>query len=370
MGIILRRQITALMLCSLMVFSITFTLAPPRAQACTGNDVVKQFEKVYDQLELDPDGMKDVDAAKVKLANLNRDPNSAPWPDVFAILLTDQVKTRLGGEAAAKGKIIDFVCDLTAVQYSAKTGDLRKNLEKFRKQHASTIMALFGSDFSIDDLYDYLLAAKGEIPNVISNDVSGLIAIASGDYGQIRNSMKRWIGYALNNAATGQYSIFLNKLGVIGWSIDKLIDAKDLISAKVDPGYAGEIALMKAYVRSETHFLKDGKQWDHKINLQSGKTLPLELSILGFSLAGYVLHWKVDDVSVATVDDSTKTLTAVAKGKTELLVYMNNPKTDWVYRGTVHVTGGGKGGDKGDSKDGDKDDSKDEDDDKGDGSRE
>lgn len=343
MKMVLRRRITALMLCTLMVFSVTFILAPPQAQAGTVNDVKKQLEKVYDQLVLDPDGKNDVAAAKSKLANLSRDPNSAPWPDVFAILLTEQVMTRLDGEDAAKGKIIDFVCDLAAVQYSTNAGDLRKNMESFREQHASTVTALFGSDFTIDDLYDYLLAAKGEVPNVITGDVSVLAALASGDYGQIRSTLEGWTRDAMTRAASGQYSIFANKLGAIGWSIDKLNDAKDLISAEVDPGYTSEIALMKACVRSETHFLKDGKEWDKKNNLKAGVTMPLELSILGFSGAGYVLHWKVDDASVATVNDSTKTLTGVAKGETKFWVYINNPDTDWVYQGTVHVTGGGGG---------------------------
>ncbi|KJS17469.1 MAG: hypothetical protein VR69_05060 [Peptococcaceae bacterium BRH_c4b] len=324
-----------------MVFSVTFTLAPPQANADTVNDVVKQLEKVDDQLDMDPDGKNDVAAAKAELANLSRDPNSAPWPDVFAILLTNEVMTRLGGEAAAKGKIIDLVCDFAAVQYSTNAGDLRENLENFRLQHTSTVTALLGSDFTIDDLYNYLLAAKGEVPNVITGDVSDLFALASGDYGQIRSAMERWILYALNKAATGQYTLLLNKLDAIGWSIDKLIVAKDIISANVDPGYAGEIALIKAYVRSETHFLKNGKEWDQNINLKAGDTLPLKLSILGFSLAGYFLHWQVDDTSMATVNDSTKTLTGVDKGKTKLRVYIYNPDTDWVYQGTVHVTGGG-----------------------------
>lgn len=361
MVVVVRKRITALILCTLMVFSVAFTLAPPQAQAGTVKDVVKQLEKVYDQLVLDPDGKNDVAAAKAKLANLSRDPNSAPWPDVFAILLTNQVMTRLGGEDAAKVKIIDFVCDLAAVQYSADRGDLSKNMEYFTEQHASTVTALFGSDFTIDDLYDYLMVAKGEVPNVITGDMSALAALASGDYGQIRGTMEGWSKDALTRAASGQYSLYANKLGAIGWSIDKLIEAKDLVSAEVDPGYAGEIALMKAYIRSETHFLKDGKEWDKNIKLKAGDTMQLKLSILGFSLAGYVLHWKVDDAGVATVNDSTKTLTGIAKGKTMLRVYINNPDTDWVYQGTVHVTGGGGGGNGHE----DEDDDDEDDDDKG-----
>ncbi|AGL01025.1 hypothetical protein [Desulfoscipio gibsoniae] len=341
MEMVLRRWITTLMLCALMVFGVTFSLAPPQAQADTVNDMGKQLEKVYDQLVLDPNGENDVISVEAKLANLSRDPNSGPWPDVFAILLTDQVITRLGGEVAAKDKIIDFVCDLADVQYSSKPGHLRKSMEEFKEQQASTITALFGNDVTIDYLYNYLLAAKGEVPNVISYDVAGLIALTSGDYGQIRTAMERWTRDALTKAASGQYSLFRDKLGDIGWSMDKLFDARDVLSAEVDPGYAGEIALMKAFVRSETHFLKDGKEWDKVINLKAGDTIPLKLSVLGFSQAGYVLHWTVDDADVATVDDSTKTLTGIAKGKTTLRAYISNPDTDWVYQGTVHVTGGG-----------------------------
>lgn len=339
MRIKLGRQITALIICTLMVFSVTFTLAMPTAQAGTVNDISKELGNVYELLLLDINGLNDLAAAQEKLAKLNRDPNSEPWPGVFDILLTDQVKSKLGGESVAKKKIIDFACDLATVQYSSNTGAFKKNLKNFRKEHASTVTALFGSDLTIDYLYDYLQAAKGEVPNVITNDVSSLITIASGDYGQVRNSMTGWLREALTEVAAGQYSFFENKLGDLGWSIDKLVDAKDLISAKVDPGYAGEVALVKAYVRSETHFLKGGKEWDHQINVHEGNTLPLKLSILDFPLAGYVLHWRIDDTGIATVNDSTKTLTAVSKGKTNLQVYMNNPDTDWVYQVTVHVTG-------------------------------
>ncbi len=336
----MRKRITVLMLCALTVFSLAFSLTPPLAQAGEFNDLEKQLVNVYEQLVLDPDGVSDVVSVKAKLANLSRDPDSAPWPDIFAVLLTNQVMARLGGEAAAKEKIIDFVCDLADVYYSDEPSRLRKSMEEFKRQHVSTITALFGNDFTIDDLYGYLLAAKGEIPNVITNNISGLIALASGDYVQVRSAMVGWSRDALTIAATGRYSSFPDKLGAIGWSIDKLVEAKDLISAQVDPGYAGEIALLKAYVRSESHFLKEGNEWDHNINLKAGDTMPLELSVLGFSLAGYVFHWQVDDAGVAAANDLTKTLTGVTKGKTTFRAYIGDPDTNWVYQGTVHVTGG------------------------------
>lgn len=85
MRMVRRRRITALILSALMVFSVTFTLASPRAQANTVKDVLKQLEQVYDQLVLDTGGKNDVAAAKANLSNLNRDPDSAPWPECIPV---------------------------------------------------------------------------------------------------------------------------------------------------------------------------------------------------------------------------------------------------------------------------------------------
>ncbi len=338
----MKRRIIALMLCGLMVFSVTFSLTPPQAQAKAGafNDLGKQLAKVYDQLVFDPNGMSDVASAKAKLANLSRDPNSAPWPDVFAIVLTNQVTTRLGGEAAAKEKVIDFICDFGDVYYSDETNNLRKSMKQFIRQHAYTITALFGSDVTIDDLCNYLLAAIGEMPDSILGNisVSGICSLGSGNYNVIRYGMVTFIRGALVRAATGQYSTFLDKLGAIGLSIDKLFEAKNLITAEVDPSHSGESALMKAYVRSETHFVKDGKEWDKDINLKAGDTMPLELTVLGWPLGKHWFLFEVDDAGVATVNNFTDILTGVANGKTTLRCYVSN--TSWVYQGTVHVTGG------------------------------
>jgi len=333
----LRRRLTALMLCAVLVFSTVFTMAPEKARANTIDDVANQLRGVYDKLILDSSGNSAVATAKMNLNGLSRNPNNAPWPDVFSFLLTSQVKTRLGGEAAAKDKIIDFICDIAAIQYSTDSTQLKNNLDQFRNQHSSTITTLFGNDFTIDDLYNYLLVAKGKLPNVITTDVSSLITIASGDYTQIRGYEKTWLSNALTEAATGSYGKFLNKLSAVGWNIDKVLQAKDKVSAQVDPNYAGEIALMKAFIRSETHFRSGDQNWDNEITIFKGNSLPLKLAILGFTIAGDVLHWSIDNNSVATVNDTTKTLTAVGAGDATLKAFKTNATSDWAYQITLHV---------------------------------
>ncbi len=336
-----------LWIAAFIVFSVFLTLAPAQAGADTIDDVVDQMQAVYDKLELDPTGKDAVDTAKDNISDLrSRGVDEDPWDDVFAILLTYEVKTRLGGEAAAKEKLKDFLCDLTDIQYSTDKSILKSSLQSFKTEHASTVRDLFGNDFTIDDLYGYLMEAKEEVPGEISEDVDTLIAIARGDYGGIRDRAKVWMKEALKEAATGSYSTFLTKLSNIGWSVDKLIDAKDKIGDAVDPGYAGEIALMKAYVRSETYFIRDGNRLDGDITLKVGNTLPLELSVLGYDWAGDVLDWDTSDHSKATVDNTNKILTAVAAGDTTLTAYKPGSPNQWAYKGTVHVqsSGGGGGG--------------------------
>lgn len=331
------RQIIALALCGVMVFGMAFTLFPPRAGAAdTIDKAVDDLHKVGAMLILDTAGESAVVAAKAKLALMN-----SFWPNELNFLITNAVKTKLGGgsEAVAKQKILDFVHDAAVIQYATDEAMLRSALQAFKAEHAKDVTDLLGSDFTVDDLYNYLLAAKGQIPNVITEDIPSLIAIATGDYTNIRDHEKKWMRSALTAAATGDYSKFLRKLGDIGWSIDTLVQAKDAVNRKVDPGYAGEIALMKAYVRSETHFLLGSQELnlDNDINLSVGDTLQLKLEILGYAKAGQVLNWFSQNSGVATVDNGTKTLTAAGAGDTILIAYRSNPETDWAYRVNIHV---------------------------------
>lgn len=331
----INKRTLATALCAVMILSTVVTMAPPQARADTIDNVVSQLQGIY--AKMDSGDKNAINTARTNLHSLTRDRDSSPWPGVFNILLTSQVITKLGnGDSnTAKDKIIDFICGIAEIQYSTDAAALRNNLDNFRAMHSSTITALFGNDFTIDDLYNYLLAAKGQVPNVITSDINSLIAIASGNYSQIRDSEKTWLREALTRAATGQYSQFLNKLSAVGWSVDALMSAKDLVSAQVDPGSAAEIALTKAYVRSETHFLINGQQNDSAITLNPGDTLPLKLAILGYDFAGDVLDWDTDRHNIATVNN--KILTAVAAGDTTLTAFKPGNAGEWVYQVNVHV---------------------------------
>ena len=187
--------------------------------------------------------------------------------------------------------------------------------------------ALFGSDFTVDDLYGYLMKAKDLVPEQITEDVDALIAIASGDYGLIRYSATAWLKEDLKEAATGDYGKFRTKLSVIGWNFYKLIDAKDRISDEVDPGNAGEIALLKAYVRTETFFIKDGKKFADDIILGADGHLSLQLSVLGYEWAGDVLGWKTTTQNSNNRRWKSK---AVNAGKTKLIAHKpGNRRSAW-----------------------------------------
>lgn len=193
-----------------------------------------------------------------------------------------------------------------------------------------------------------MLAAKGKIPEAITEDIQSLINIAMGDYTNIRNSLKNWLKISLESAANENYEKFKTKLSGIGWSIDQLVNAYyDHIQPVVDPQNKAEIALLKAYVRSETRFIKDENPLsaDQNITLYTGDTLGLKLSILGYAWAGDVLNWTARDPenpdqesNILAIDNKNKKLTANATGRALLIAYNKNPDTDWAYKGTVVVS--------------------------------
>ncbi|MCL6478532.1 MAG: S-layer homology domain-containing protein [Peptococcaceae bacterium] len=234
----------AVSLSFILLLCITVSLGPAPARADTVDDAVGLMQEVYKYLD-DADKAA-IDQAKSNIKNLDRDPAKNPWPGVFKKLLTDKVKARLGGEDQAKTKIINFICDLGAIQYSTDAAQLKSSLIAFKAKHSSTVTDLFG-DFTINDLYGYLMSAKSKAPDVLSSlSLPDLMNIASGNYGSIRPSLIAWTKDSLEIADDPKG--FKSKLKSVDWSIGKLVDAKDCVSAVADPGYKAEIALAKAWV--------------------------------------------------------------------------------------------------------------------------
>jgi len=333
-------QVLVLILLAFILFGVVLFNVPTRASAYTIDDAITNLQKVYDKLNQDPAGKSAVITAKSNLQNITGNPVSGPWPGVFSYLYNETVRTKLQcTEQEAKQKIIDFICDLAAMQYTSNATELRSYMESFKTEHSSTVTKLFGNDFTVDDLCNYFLSAKNHIPGAISQSPQGLLNIAMGNYLQIRQHEKEWIRNALNAAATGRHSTFPGKLSAIGWSIDKLVDAKDQVSSHVDPGFVAEIALMKAYIRSETMFIINGSPLPpgSPIVLTKGTSVPCTLSILGFSQAGLIANWLTDNTSVARIEN--RNIIAVNPGATRVIAYNRDPDSEWALIAAVIVPG-------------------------------
>lgn len=330
---------------SLALLASAFVAAPLRSASADAdaviNEVVAQLNAVYSYL--DDEGKNAVREAKNNVLAIDVADNR--WDDVLGPLLTGEVVDRLGSKADEQ--LAGFIRDLAAIQYTSDADEMAAALEDFKDEYQGLVAKLFGSDFTIDELYSYLLAARGEIPNAITENTDDLIALASANnYSDIKDKLKNWSKSALELAAAGGYAKFKTKLSAIGWSVDLLADRFNMLSEEVDPGFKGQIAILKAYVRSEAKFIKGSSYLDQNaaISLTKGSTLPCKLSVLGFDLAGSVLNWKTENSNVASVNNATKILEAVGTGTTTLIAYNTDPDTNWVYKATVTVTSGGGGG--------------------------
>ena len=108
------------------------------------DDVVVQMQAVYDKLDpADKDAVRD---AKAGLRNLrNTAADEEPWNGILEGLLTDEVNSSLGDDAAQELK--GFLCDLADIQYSTDKSTLKESLQDFKTQHASTVRGPFWQRF-------------------------------------------------------------------------------------------------------------------------------------------------------------------------------------------------------------------------------
>ncbi|HAU31959.1 MAG: S-layer domain-containing protein [Desulfotomaculum sp. 46_296] len=346
------QRILAVMLCALLAFSAAFYFPQQQARADTIDNIVSELNKVYTMLNEDPAGKNAVNNAKEETAALPSDPASDPWPAVFSLLPTTAFEANFGGGDNAKQAIVNLLRDAAALTYSTDGAALRTELGNFKTTHQDTVNKILESGFTtVDELYDFLFVkAKAKAPDALSGLTStDLNKILAGNY---TDSVKNWTREALKLSDTAFFGgKFQTKLGLIGWSIDSLVDAKEEIRKVVDPDYKAEKALLKAYVRSESKFYKDGNPLS-AVSLSAGCSTPCELQLLGInpdsdigSVINLFLKWKTGAESIAKVEGGN--LKAVAAGQTTLIAYKNDPATDWIFKGTVTVSapsGGGGGG--------------------------
>lgn len=229
------------------------------------------------------------------------------WEDIISPLLTPEVIARFTAEGemdsreVAKLAIIQFVKDFSSLNYSADRATLEANLETFRINNRLTFRILLGNDFTMNQLYAFLVETQEVLPDVIAGDISGLIAIFSGSNTVIKNQLVDWAGTAMNQVTSTQseYAVFADKLTVLGLNADVLVDVQRRLGAVIDPANKAEKAIVMAAVRSQI-------QCTVPTQIQVGGSTPFDIKIKGIdtgalNIAGYV-DWYSSDETVATLD--------------------------------------------------------------------
>lgn len=293
-----------------------------------------ELARVYGYLEAsDKDA---IDAARANLQTLAATPDDTKWDAIIDPLMTDQVIAKYSNEASARTAAIDFAAGIGDIYYSTDKTALETTLTDFKSEFAGDFTTLFGTDITMSDLYDFLIATKDEMSNaILATEVNTL---AFGSNAQLVDAIpaitERAIQAVLDKT---EFSTFNGKLSEIGWTAHSLIAQRTALESAIDTvDKAAGLALAKAAVRSETTLASGDTV------LQVPNTTVYELQVLG-KLASGLVDWVSSDTNVATIDNNENVvLTAVGVGTTTITAYRaytgSTPENDWLYKFDVTVT--------------------------------
>jgi hypothetical protein len=311
--------------------------------------VANKLSKIYSCM--DPSDILNIHNAKVKISQLASD--DAEWNTILdSSILTETVKTSLGGEVSAKAALIKFIKDLAAITYSGDLAALKTSLTNFKTSNLATYQSLFGTDVTIDDFYQLFINAEAAFPSVISGNTTWRDTIAHGTYADliaiVPNVVKEAIVQGMNPTLVG-------KLSSVGWSMDILKTKLVALIAYADTANQdAQISTAKAIVRSEATLTVDPAASNANVDnatIDGSQTdlLTYTLSIMGYDSSGLV-NWKSSNPSVAAFGQGTfgsNQLVPLSNGNTTITVYRQGaagvtttPEADWIVKAfTLNVTG-------------------------------
>ena len=232
----------------LSIISTSIFVQPASAAAI--DSIANELASVYQYI--DAADKPALQGARTELSNLAANPSDDQWDAIINPLMTDEVKDKFGGnEQNAKTAMIEFAVGVGNMYYSADSDTLKTDLTQFKNTYTPTFQLLFGTEISMEDLYQFLTAAQANLPDVIS--ASDVNELAFGNNEVLITAMpivfKKAISKTLEDTGHAQFS---SKLTELGWNQDTLINQKTALSNVIDGSHAGELALAKAAVRSET----------------------------------------------------------------------------------------------------------------------
>jgi hypothetical protein len=347
-----------------MVFSIVAPLGVGTAAAQTQtpmDKLVAELQKVYPYVD---EGEKvTIHTVRSNLDNLE----DTDWNTVLGPLVTGQVKAeeRLG--ANAQETLKQVALDAANIYYNTDSTVLKNNLTAFKNKNSSTFKALFGNEFTMDDLADFLLAARSELRSAA---ISKSDTILYGTNAKLVEAMPEIVKEAaLEAIAQPKFNKFKGKLSAIGWSTDLLVEQHNVLVKAIGApesedelslGQKAELALAKAWVRSEA-VVEGGKKltraatntlYEDTINV--GDEVTYTLSIIGRKATGLVGFQPNPDSPIirAESDKGTLKVTGLKEGTEQLIFYRDgedcNAENDWIAKVNITVqkktSSGGGGG--------------------------
>jgi hypothetical protein len=334
----------------LIAFAMVFTIVAPLgvntavAQGKDMSDLVAELNKVYPYID---EGEKsDIRTARSNLQNLTDE----QWNDVLGPLATSPVNEKLGGNAQATLKLVAL--DAANIYYSNDTAELEDSLAAFKDRNRATFKKLFGDEIALNEMADFLISSRA---NLKSAALSKQDTVLYGTNAKLAAVMPVVVKEAAQKAiAQPEFSNFRGKLSNIGWSTDLLVERHHELVGIVDPGQAAELALAKAWVRSEAKVKKGdieltptGTFYSDKIKV--GEQVSYGLSIIDWPATVLVKFDTVNsNVITAKTDEGQINVQAVGPGDGQLIFYRGGegctPKSDWIAKVNITVPSSGDSG--------------------------
>jgi len=255
--------------------------------------------------------------------------------------------------------------DLAVILYSED--NLGTILADYKEDHTGTFQKLFGTAFTIDDLYELLLAIQEELPPVIQGKTEYFNALESGSDAELLDEIPNIAKDAADNVLVG-YNAFADRLEYIKWDTQMLVDTYIAVCDAVDDvNGSAELALVKAAVRSQMHLYQcdDSGDFDPALDEIASDELGAREVIIQPGQAYFRVYvgnpattgrnatqWVMWSSLQVTIDDSypsgqgtTLELTSSSAGSTgTITAYRDNagigdPVKDWLLKFDVTVEG-------------------------------
>lgn len=356
-----RKKLSSVFLIAAFLFTIVLPVAIPQpADAAVIDTVATEMGEVYTCI--DPAEKGAIVTAKGNINNLTV-LSDAELDAIVAPLLTKAVTDKYislvdpTGVDTARARMKVFAKAIASFYYSSDATTLNADLTTFKATFGADFHLLFdvpGDPADIDDLFQLLLESRKELPGAV---IPHIVVITTGDNAALLAVMPNIMKSGLNAALAK--SKLNARITALGWSGDILIDQQQAMANKIDSGFPGQLALMKAAVRSRTKLynyvagspltLIPTPGGVGSVTLAAGSVTQYRVKIFDKDATG-LLKWNSSSATVGELNATELATTGfpIITGKTAGNTVLAGSRTadtsNWVVKLNVTYTSGGGGG--------------------------